>query len=101
MNSGTVVEIPFLIKAIIIWYMVILEVLLIFLGIQKRESITLYTIIHISSFLLYVSGSLSYYIINPCVSASANLDDCFSFFRSPYNTVYDNILVTRILVDGR
>ena len=46
-------------------------------------------------------GSLSYYIINPCVSASTNLDDCFSFFMSPYNTVCDNILVTRILVDGR
>ena len=36
-DTGTIVEIPFLIKAIIIWYMVILEVLLAFLGIQKRS----------------------------------------------------------------
>ena len=54
MNSGTIFEIPFLVKAIIIWYMSILEVLLTFLGIQKRESIILHTVIYIFSFLLYV-----------------------------------------------
>ena len=86
MNIGTIVEIPFLVKAITIWYMVILEVLLIFLGIQKRESITLYT--NILPFVCF--GSLSYYIINPCVSASTNLDDCFSFFchLTPFVIIY-------------
>ncbi|CAD6469687.1 Y55_G0038890.mRNA.1.CDS.1 [Saccharomyces cerevisiae] len=57
------------------------------------ESIFLYTnITIIPHSVLYVS--LSYYIINPCVSASTNLDDHFSSFASSSNTVYDNILVT-------
>ena len=39
MNIGTIVEIPFLVKAIIIWYMVILEVLLIFLVLERNTTI--------------------------------------------------------------
>ncbi|CAD6643613.1 EM14S01-3B_G0027710.mRNA.1.CDS.1 [Saccharomyces cerevisiae] len=57
------------------------------------ESIFLYTnITIIPHSVLYVS--LSYYIINPCTSASTNLDHYFSSFASSSNTVYDNILVT-------
>ena len=59
----------------------------------KMESIFLHTnITIIPHSVLYVS--LSYYIINPCVSVSTNLDDYFSSFASSSNTVYDNILVT-------
>ncbi|CAD6611641.1 HLJ1_G0045320.mRNA.1.CDS.1 [Saccharomyces cerevisiae] len=56
------------------------------------ESIFLYTnITIIPHSVLYVS--LSYYIINPCTSASITVDDCFSIFTSSSNTVYDNILI--------
>ena len=82
-----------LIKAIILGIQNILEVLLEDIGILKMESIFLHTnITIIPHSVLYVS--LSYYIINPCVSASTNLDDYFSSFASSSNTVYDNILVT-------
>ncbi|CAD6636634.1 EM14S01-3B_G0040360.mRNA.1.CDS.1 [Saccharomyces cerevisiae] len=42
--------------------------------------------------VLYVS--LSYYIINPCTSASIKSDDCFSISMSSFYTAYDNTLVT-------
>ena len=41
--------------------------------------------------VLYVS--LCYYIINPCISASSNFHDSFSYLMSSSNTVHDNILV--------
>ncbi|SCW01039.1 LAFE_0D03730g1_1 [Lachancea fermentati] len=62
--------------------MVILEVLLIFLRIQKEESIILLTNILTLSVPFIHFHSLSYYVINPCASASTNFDDCFSFFMS-------------------
>ena len=43
-----------MVKAIIFSVQGILEVLLVFLGISKRELIIIDTIIHISSFLLYI-----------------------------------------------
>ncbi|CAD6483060.1 Y55_G0024150.mRNA.1.CDS.1 [Saccharomyces cerevisiae] len=47
------------------------------------------TIIPLS--ILYVS--LSYHIINLCISASSNFDHSFSKFISSSNTVHDNILI--------
>ncbi|CAD6623260.1 EM14S01-3B_G0030550.mRNA.1.CDS.1 [Saccharomyces cerevisiae] len=56
------------------------------------ESIFLHTnITIISHSVSYVS--LSYYIINPCISASTILDDCFAIFMSSSYTVYDNVLI--------
>ncbi|CAD6644808.1 XXYS1_4_G0015160.mRNA.1.CDS.1 [Saccharomyces cerevisiae] len=53
------------------------KVLLEDIGILKMESIFLHTnITIIPHSVLYVS--LSYYIINPCTSASSNFDDSFS-----------------------
>ena len=76
-NVEIIVGIPFLIKAIILGIQNILEVLLEGLGIPIMESIFLYTnITIIPHSVLYVS--LSYYIINPCISASSNFDDSFS-----------------------
>ncbi|CAD6604447.1 XXYS1_4_G0053190.mRNA.1.CDS.1 [Saccharomyces cerevisiae] len=60
----------------------------------SQESAILHNSINIIIIVLYVVIHLSYYIINPCVSASTNLDDYFSSFASSSNTVYDNILVT-------
>ena len=93
MNFVIIVGIPLLIKAIILGIQGLLEVLIEDLGILKMESIFLHAnVTIIPHFVLYVS--LSYYIINPCVSVSTNLDDYFSSFVSSSNTVYDNILVT-------
>ena len=76
-NVEIIVGIPLLIKAIILGIQNILEVLLEDIGILKMESIFLHTnITIIPHSVLYVS--LSYYIINPCTSASSNLDDSFS-----------------------
>ena len=76
-NFQIVVGIPLLIKAVILCIQNILEVLLEDIGILKMESIFLHTnITNIPHSVLYVS--LSYYIINPCTSASSNLDDSFS-----------------------
>ena len=91
-NFQIVVGIPLLIKAVILCIQNILEVLLEDIGILKMESIFLFTnITIIPHSVLYVS--LSYYIINPCISASSNLDESFSYLMSSSNTVYDNILV--------
>ena len=91
-NCEIIVGVPLLIKAIVLCIQHILEVLLMDIGILKMESIFLHTnITIIPHSVLYVS--LSYYIINPCVSVSTNLDDYFSSFVSSSNTVYDNILV--------
>ena len=82
-----------MVNAIILGIHNILEVLLQDIGILKMETTLLHTnITFIPHSVLYVS--LSYYIINPCVSVSTNLDDYFSSFVSSSNTVYDNILVT-------
>ena len=76
-NFEIIVGIPLLIKAIILGIQNILEVLLEDIGILKMESIFLHTnITIIPHSVLYVS--LSYYIINPCTSASSNFDDSFS-----------------------
>ena len=76
-NVEIIVGIPLLIKAIILGIQNILEVLLKDIGILKMESIFLHTnITIIPHSVLYVS--LSYYIINPCTSASSNFDDSFS-----------------------
>ena len=76
-NVEIIVGIPLLIKAIILGIQNILEVLLEDIGILKMESIFLHTnITIIPHSVLYVS--LSYYIINPCTSASSNFDDSFS-----------------------
>ena len=76
-NVEIIVGIPLLIKAIILGIQNILEVLLEDIGILKMESIFLFTnITIIPHSVLYVS--LSYYIINPCTSASSNFDDSFS-----------------------
>ena len=76
-NFEIIVGIPLLIKAIILGIQNILEVLLEDIGILKMESIFLFTnITIIPHSVLYVS--LSYYIINPCTSASSNFDDSFS-----------------------
>ncbi|AJS96483.1 hypothetical protein H825_YJM1460M00304 [Saccharomyces cerevisiae YJM1460] len=73
-NVEIIVGIPLLIKAIILGIQNILEVLLEDIGILKMESIFLHTnITIIPHSVLYVS--LSYYIINPCTSASSNFDD--------------------------
>ncbi|CAD6623606.1 XXYS1_4_G0034060.mRNA.1.CDS.1 [Saccharomyces cerevisiae] len=72
-DSDVIVGIPFFNKAIV-------------LGIHKRESATLHNSINIIIIVLYVVIHLSYYIINPCVSASTNLDDYFSSFASSSNT---------------
>ena len=79
-------------RAIILGIQNILEVLLEDIEILKKESIFLHnnTMI-ISPSVLCVS--LSYYVINPCISASSNFDDSFSYLMSSFNTVYDNILV--------
>ena len=64
-------------KATILCIRNILGVLFKDRGILKMESIFLHTnITIIPSSILYVS--LSYYIINPCTSASSNFDDSFS-----------------------
>ncbi|CAD6639778.1 HN1_G0018770.mRNA.1.CDS.1 [Saccharomyces cerevisiae] len=56
------------------------------------ESIFLHTNVTIIPLsILYVS--LSYYIINLCISTSSKSGDCFSIFKSPSYTVYDNILI--------
>ena len=76
-DFDVIVGIPLLIKAIILGIQNILEVLLEDIGILKMESIFLHTnITIIPHSVLYVS--LSYYIINPCTSASSNFDDSFS-----------------------
>ncbi|CAD6638701.1 HLJ1_G0005180.mRNA.1.CDS.1 [Saccharomyces cerevisiae] len=55
------------------------------------ESIFLHNnITIISAFVLYVS--LSYYIINPCISAFIRFYDYFSTFMSSSYTAYDSIL---------
>ncbi|CAD6598382.1 HN1_G0014610.mRNA.1.CDS.1 [Saccharomyces cerevisiae] len=75
-NVEIIVGILLLIKAIILGIQNILEVLLEDIGIPKMESIFLHTnITIIPHSVLYVS--LSYYIINPCTSASSNFDDSF------------------------
>ena len=92
MNFEMIVGIPLLIKATILCIQNILKVLLEGRGILKGEAIFLHNIITIIPHsVLYVS--LSYYIINPCTSASSNFDDSFSYLMSSSNTVYDNILV--------
>jgi hypothetical protein len=91
-NFEMIVGIPLLIKATILCIQNILKVLLEGRGILKGEAIFLHNIITIIPHsVLYVS--LSYYIINPCISASSNLDESFSYLMSSSNTVYDNILV--------
>ncbi|CAD6619600.1 HN1_G0053100.mRNA.1.CDS.1 [Saccharomyces cerevisiae] len=76
-NVEIIVGIPFLINAIILGIQNILEVLLEDIGILKMESIFLHTnVTNTPHSVLYVS--LSYYIINPCTSASSNFDDSFS-----------------------
>ena len=80
-NFEIIVGIPLLIKAIILGIQNILEVLLEDIGILKMESIFLHTnITIIPHSVLYVS--LSYYIINPCISASIKLANSFSSFIS-------------------
>ena len=92
MNFKMIVGISLLIKATILCIQNILKVLLEGRGILKGEAIFLHNIITIIPHsVLYVS--LSYYIINPCTSASSNFDDSFSYLMSSSNTVYDNILV--------
>ena len=77
MNFVIIVGIPLLIKAIILGIQGLLEVLIEDLGILKMESIFLHAnVTIIPHFVLYVS--LSYYIINPCISASSNFNDSFS-----------------------
>ena len=99
-NVEIIVGIPLLIKAIILGIQNILEVLLEDIGILKMESIFLFTnITIILHSVLYVS--LSYYIINPCISASSNFNGSFSYLMSPSNALYDNILTVGILVDIR
>ena len=72
-----IIEIPVLVNAIILGIHNILEVLLQDIGILKMETTLLHTnITIIPHSVLYVS--LSYYIINPCTSASSNFDDSFS-----------------------
>ena len=76
-NVEIIVGIPLLIKAIISCIQNIVEVLPKNIGILKMESIFLHTnITIIPHSVLYIS--LSYYIINPCTSASSNFDDSFS-----------------------
>ena len=76
-NTEITVGIPLLLRTILLGIQNILEVLLEDIGIFKMESIFLFTnITIIPHSVLYVS--LSYYIINPCTSASSNLDDSFS-----------------------
>ena len=100
MNFEIIVGILLLVKAIISGIQNILEVLLEDIGILKMESISLYTnITIIPHSVSYVS--LSYYIINPCISASSNFDDSSSYLMSSSNTVYDNILVVSLLVARR
>ena len=53
-NNWTIVGIPLLLKAIILGILNILEVLLEDIGIYKRESIVLHSVITLSSFFLYV-----------------------------------------------
>ena len=77
MKFEIIVGIPLLTKAMILGVKNILEVLLDDIGILEMESIFLHTnITIIPHSVLYVS--LSYYIINPCTSASSNFDDSFS-----------------------
>ncbi|CAD6621423.1 HN1_G0000530.mRNA.1.CDS.1, partial [Saccharomyces cerevisiae] len=79
-NVEIIVGIPLLIKAIILGVQNILEVLLEDIGIFKMESIFLHTnTTIIPHSVLYVS--LSYYIINPYISASTKFNDCFSSFH--------------------
>ena len=71
----------------------ILEVFLEDIGILKMESVFLHTNIKIVPHSIsYVS--LSYYIIDPCISAFSNFDDSFSYLMSscphltPYKIIY-------------
>lgn len=91
-NNLIIVVIPLLVKAIILCIQIIIEIFLEDIGILKKESIFLHnnTMI-ISPSVLCVS--LSYYVINPCISASSNFHDSFSYLMSSSNTVHDNILV--------
>ena len=76
-NNLIIVVIPLLVKAIILCIQIIIEIFLEDIGILKKESIFLHTnITNIPNSVLYIS--LSYYIINPCTSASSNFDDSFS-----------------------
>lgn len=55
MGIEIIVGTPFSVNTIIFSVQGTLEALVIFLGISKRESVILYTIVHIFSSLLYVS----------------------------------------------
>ena len=94
MDNLIIAGILLLIKAMIFCIVNILEVLLEDIGILK--SLFLHNAITIiSSSVLYFL--LSYYIINPRISASIIFDDCFSIFMLSSYTVCDDILITRIL----
>lgn len=76
----------------------LLQVLLEDMEILKMESVFLHNnITIISPSVHYVS--LSYYITNPCISASIIFDDCFSIFMSSSYTACDNILLTRMPIN--
>ncbi|QHB11505.1 hypothetical protein SCEN_O00660 [Saccharomyces cerevisiae] len=90
-NFEIIVGIPSLIKAIILGIQNVLEVLLDDIGIPIMESIFLCTnITIIPHSISYVS--LSYYIIDPCISASSNFGDSFynnlCHYLTPYMIIY-------------
>lgn len=66
MNIEIIIGIPLLIKAIILGIQGILKAFLVFLRIQKEESVILHTIIHRPPFLLYV---LVHYLITLSIPA--------------------------------
>lgn len=92
MNVEIVAEIPFLVKAIIFTVQGILEVLFVFLRIQKRESIILHNNIITSSFVLY---AIVHYPVTLSVLAFQLLLNLITNFDSSCHhlTPCDNILV--------
>lgn len=92
MNIEIIAEIPFLVKTIIFSVQGILEVLFVFLRIQKRESIILHNNIITSSFILYV---IVHYPITSSVLAFQLLLNLITNSDSSCHrlTPCDNILV--------
>lgn len=92
MNVEIVAEIPFLVKAIIFTVQGILEVLFVFLRIQKRESIILHNNSITSSFVLY---AIVHYPVTLSVLAFQLLLNLITNFDSlcHHLTPCDNILV--------
>lgn len=90
MNTRIIVGIPLLTKALLLDKK-ILEFSSRLYRNYKRESTNLHDNIIIFLRSLFVVIHSSYYVVNPCFSASTRYNDCFPFLVSSSYAVLDNI----------